>query len=75
MSVEQERMQEQQLDRKDLKILAYKEACSQLEEQVADLRVEVTMFSNELQRVNALLAEHENAESEAEDALAKKSKR
>lgn len=44
---------EQTMDRKDLKILAYKEKVAELEERVVDLRVEVTLLSNQLMEANA----------------------
>ena len=54
-----EQTQENVLDRKDLKILAYKEKVAELQEREADLRVEVTFLSQQLQEAHRRLAELE----------------
>lgn len=41
---------EQELDAKDLKIIGYKQRVSELEEQVMDLRVQLTIMEQELTR-------------------------
>ena len=51
-------MTEQTLDRKDLKILAYKERLSAALDENADLRVEVTFLSQQLQATQAELSEY-----------------
>jgi hypothetical protein len=42
--------QTQELDAKDYKILVYRQRVSEMEDQIADLRIEVTMLSSELDR-------------------------
>lgn len=60
----------QELDRKDLKILSYRQKVGEYEEQIADLRVELTITNSQLQDALARLAEREeadNAKKKAED--------
>ena len=52
----------QELDRKDLKIMAYKEKVSELEEANADLRVEITFLVQQLNETTAKLGELEAAQ-------------
>ena len=52
----------QEFDRKDLKIMAYKEKLSELEETNADLRVEVTFLINQIQQLTAKVEEFESKE-------------
>lgn len=59
-------MSENTVDRKDLKILAYQEKLSHLEDSYTDLRVEVTVLSHELQAAYAKLAEYEGQVEDAE---------
>jgi hypothetical protein len=42
--------QTQELDAKDYKILVYRQRVSEMEDQIADLRITVTMLSSELDR-------------------------
>lgn len=51
-------------DRKDLKIQHYKEKVNQLEEALADTRVELTVVSQNLHNAQQKIAELENANTE-----------
>lgn len=62
-----EQTNEQQLDRKDLKILAYKERVAELNEQVADLRVEVTFLAQQLQEAQRPQVQEDVADASSEE--------
>lgn len=53
-----------ELDRKDLKILAYKDKLSTLEEENADLRVEVTVLDSQLRAMAEHVSKLESSEGE-----------
>lgn len=59
-----EAVQEEQLDRKDIKILAYKQANQELQEKVADLQVDVAFLSDQLRKTTEKVQELENAVTE-----------
>ena len=55
----EQQLEVQELDAKDLKIIGYKQKVSELEEQVMDLRVQLTIMEQELRRA------HESSEPDA----------
>lgn len=59
--------QRNEYDRKDLKIMAYKEKLATLEEENADLRVELTVASSQLEGLAQRVAELEGSESPSEN--------
>lgn len=59
--------QENTVDLKDLKIQAYKERVSEQEERIADLRVEITVLSTQLEEAKAKVRELEDNAPQEKD--------
>jgi cytochrome c-type biogenesis protein CcmH/NrfG len=53
-----------ELDRKDLKIIVYKNRVNELQEENADLRVELHVATSQLQEAQQKVAEYERPEVE-----------
>jgi peptidoglycan hydrolase CwlO-like protein len=67
-----EQVQEEvQLDRKDLKIQHYQQKVAELEERISELRVDLTLYAQEVERLTGLLKEStEDAPKQDEDPAA-----